>query len=608
MATRSATQEISTITPPSSSHGSAPRGPWDLAVPIDNEHLLRVHSALEGSLWILTLLPEHALTTCQQQNSGLTDEKSYMPGSDRPIKSAYHLRQPLTQHINGATKMSEPQPSKPLFTPENEYLNPGRNGSLARKKSDISQDGSEHERQPEAHRTGPASKTVPRAVEKGKKGKKRRVSMTSVNGKKDPEDDERNWIHRDKLAVIESKELEEAGFVGRVSRSASRAAGPASVSRQQSVQDLTLRPSSTDPLPKVEMKKQRTVSPIPSEEEQVGTDGAREWDLRTPEEIADQGQGHGQYFVQPLPARPNGSRLPLPKNSPAPVPTTIVERDSPLTRSRNSSSAYGTPEIGQLRPRSRSVGSQVLLDDDAPHTPTLRESSVNGDSDRSSPKAAVPTRANPTSAKRKSGVQPRVVSSTNKARNSSQASRDSPQKRPGTSSGLLRPSTGHQPEGDPPWMASMYKPDPRLPPDQQMLPTHAKRMAQEQWEKEGKTGTVYDREFRLLNTEEIKLPEEKPMPELRRSSETKTTVLSTWPLNGEPPLGSPRSMNSSSRPNTGGTEHGGYRTMPTIAPIPQPTTPVMTESKVRPTYVPRLQDPPEDIKEKKGCGACCIVM
>lgn len=37
MATRSATQEIRTITPPSSSHGSVPRGPWDFAVPIDNE-------------------------------------------------------------------------------------------------------------------------------------------------------------------------------------------------------------------------------------------------------------------------------------------------------------------------------------------------------------------------------------------------------------------------------------------------------------------------------------------------------------------------------------------------------------------------------------------
>ena len=29
----------------------------------------------------------------------------------------------------------------------------------------------------------------------------------------------------------------------------------------------------------------------------------------------------------------------------------------------------------------------------------------------------------------------------------------------------------------------MFKPDPRLPPDQQLLPTHAKKLQQEQWEK-----------------------------------------------------------------------------------------------------------------------------
>ncbi|KAK4975592.1 hypothetical protein LTR28_009234 [Elasticomyces elasticus] len=45
----------------------------------------------------------------------------------------------------------------------------------------------------------------------------------------------------------------------------------------------------------------------------------------------------------------------------------------------------------------------------------------------------------------------------------------------------------------------MYKPDPRLPPDQQMLPTHVKRMMQEQWEREGKTGSMYNRGIDLLD-------------------------------------------------------------------------------------------------------------
>ncbi|KAI5289972.1 hypothetical protein KEM55_008693 [Ascosphaera atra] len=50
-----------------------------------------------------------------------------------------------------------------------------------------------------------------------------------------------------------------------------------------------------------------------------------------------------------------------------------------------------------------------------------------------------------------------------------------------------------EPMGDPPWLASSFRPDPRLPPEQQILPTHAKKMLQEQWEKEGRTGMLYDK-------------------------------------------------------------------------------------------------------------------
>lgn len=45
----------------------------------------------------------------------------------------------------------------------------------------------------------------------------------------------------------------------------------------------------------------------------------------------------------------------------------------------------------------------------------------------------------------------------------------------------------------------MYKPDPRLPPDQQMLPTHAKRLQQEQWDAARKESEIRQRE--LGNTE-----------------------------------------------------------------------------------------------------------
>jgi len=174
----------------------------------------------------------------------------------------------------------------------------------------------------------------------------------------------------------------------------------------------------------------------------------------------------------------------------------------------------------------------------------------------------------------------------------------------------------------------MYKPDPRLPPDQQMLPTHAKRLAQEQWEKEGKIGSVYDTQFRLLNATELSPPEPRsPTKESMTSSvnedatseqdqPTHLTIDPTgkWPMSTTPPLGSPRSQMSttSGRPVTDGTEHGGYSTMPRIhsptlqPPVHQPTT------SPRPAVKQKMktQEPSRhgEVKEEKGSCGCCIVM
>jgi len=148
------------------------------------------------------------------------------------------------------------------------------------------------------------------------------------------------------------------------------------------------------------------------------------------------------------------------------------------------------------------------------------------------------------------------------------------------------------PEGDPPWLATMYKPDPRLPPDQQLLPTVAKRLQQEQWEKEGKFGNTYDTSFRPLNDEgfhqqpdiarqEVELNEQKPEGDLE------------WPLRG------PKSPTlSTGRPGTAGN----YSTMPKITATV--TAPGPAPSPKPPISVP---EPPEEEKKKGGCG-CCMVM
>lgn len=87
-------------------------------------------------------------------------------------------------------------------------------------------------------------------------------------------------------------------------------------------------------------------------------------------------------------------------------------------------------------------------------------------------------------------------------------------------------------EGDPPWLVSAYKPDPRLPPDQQLLPTVARRLQQEKWEQEGKFGSIYDKDFRPLTGEGFLSPPEN-MPSSSSDDIVKQEVekpADDWPL------------------------------------------------------------------------------
>jgi len=151
----------------------------------------------------------------------------------------------------------------------------------------------------------------------------------------------------------------------------------------------------------------------------------------------------------------------------------------------------------------------------------------------------------------------------------------------------------------------MYKPDPRLPPDQQIIPTHARQMMQQQWEKEGKTPTTYDREFAPLaiatdappsnnndnnndNNEKTEEPSKEEQPQ-EKSEKPETEENSTWPLS------SPKSPDST-QPNTG------YSPMPRVQePPPAGLTP-----KWSPPVVTAQEPPPA--KEKKGGCGCCVVM
>ena len=455
--------------------------------------------------------------------------------------------------------------------------------------------------------------------------------------------DDSAWIHRDKLAQIEIMEMEQAGFPVRQSRR-SISDGP-EIRSTNSRSRSRSRKSATKESPPEQIYEEaygqayggaEDYGPMPVSTTPVAEEGEEHFDpnvdyeFRTPEELAaERGSIRSQI------TRPSTSRLPVAKASPVPVPHNVLDRDSPLPRSRHGSASFSGnwDELQYARKaRSGSIGSQAILDDEeGMRTPPRPGSSyIRSSNENSPPKSRVPNRGTPSS--RKGSVPngtPRPGSSSGaKARATSAKDR-------ATSSGhRSRPSTSHAyaPEGDAPWISSMYKPDPRLPPDQQMLPTHAKRMMQEQWEKEGIAGTTYDRDLRPISNQELPSPTKKsnsqvspplqlgqlekqrwepekaptPSPKLHPPSNGTTSPSSTnmnaWPLT---PKSDQKSETSITRPGTS----GGYKITPTIASPPQiqrseGSTGAQANATLR---VPDLDEKADAQSKKGGCG-CCIVM
>lgn len=266
-----------------------------------------------------------------------------------------------------------------------------------------------------------------------------------------------------------------------------------------------------------------------------------------------------------------------------------LERDTPLRRKASTGLASEDEPISNPKSRGRSHSIKALENENPNRSPGKRLLSENS-----------PTKT--TTGAKKAGSTNRSTSTPLKGKARTGPTRDTASgQRPTTRSGELGPSGSvKRPEGDPPWLASMYKPDPRLPPDQQLLPTVAKRLQQEQWEKEGKFGSLYDTSFRPLSDEGF------PTPILPPEEETKPEDKS---LDPQWPLRAPKSPAlSTGRPGTAGgasprTES--YSVMPKLSPkptgIPQGVGPLPN-----PKPPVRVQEPAED-STKGGCG-CCVVM
>jgi hypothetical protein len=429
------------------------------------------------------------------------------------------------------------------------------------------------------------------------------------------EDDPEGWIHRDKLARIESEELQAAGITLPTARRVISKNDRRGTSVDRSAEEVNKPELGSQRSYGREEKRQRISSPV---EEEDNPQEQRSWDLRTPAEIAaDEATQSSPIYINPV-LRKSGSRIPVLTSSPLPIPQEHIERDTPLPRSR---AASGTASENQemiaprIRVRDNSVGSQVLLDDGEPvnGTPTpapgnaaAGKSSVQGSPTKAKP-AKSPTGTPVTSTARKTTPTTRKASNTTKT-SAATPSNSSPAVRPGTRSGETeRPRTAiNRPEGDPPWLATMYKPDPRLPPDEQIIPTHAKRQQQAQWSEAGAVPKTYDREFSPLEVHtEDGLKQPTPSAAIPETEDQ----VNTWPLK---PMLSIRST-STSRPDTSGSATAGYSTMPKVAntpPVGSITSPKV-QSPTSGTFQPnrfQQQQPPEEPEQKEeGCG-CCVVM
>ena len=411
------------------------------------------------------------------------------------------------------------------------------------------------------------------------------------------------WIHRDKLTQIEIQEYRDRGM--EVPLELLRRAGMQPWRQDERANGHTASevPDERAPEQSVFSQQQPTTPEDDYDDEPFVPE-----DPRTPEEIA-QSHEEGSYPYQSPTLKSSSSRIPLSTSSPLPVPIEHLERSTLLPRKRGASGNWDDDPLSypKTRSRSHSAASQAILDE-----AEGRESRLG--SAPSSPEKARPKIRKVTS--------PRAVSGP-KSRNASLASHHSPNQRPGTRSGPeSRPSTAvHRPEGDPPWLATMFKPDPRLPPEQQMLPTHAKRMMQEQWEREGKPGSAFDRSFTPVSVHHYESPQSSPQPSPQypppqhaaaaaaasspspsptpsppvakpAAPETKdVTPEAGWPL--RPP---PAERKGST------TEHAGYSTMPKV----QNTPPIGSLPSPRRLEPPVVTEPVQKSKEK-GCG-CCIVM
>ncbi|CAK7267689.1 hypothetical protein SEPCBS119000_002676 [Sporothrix epigloea] len=409
------------------------------------------------------------------------------------------------------------------------------------------------------------------------------------------------WIHRDKLARIENEELQAAGII------LPRPRGRSKPRRGDSQEKL---PSQRRPVPESEptTESQSQKSPVPLNDDKLVDTPFSGWDLRLPDEIAEE-----SYFVTAHGSR-GSSRIPVAKLSPVPIAWEHIERDTPMARRRDDSSSI---EERISYPKTRARSASVRLDDEVNGgTPPLLSRNMTRSASDISPKKVSSTGGGSAApGLRKTSAQSKASSAAGRPRTRNDASKDSVSSgtgatRPSTRSGdreLTRENSAgaasKQPEGDPPWMISAYRPDPRLPPDQQLLPTVARRLQQEKWEREGKFGNVYDREFRPLTDEGYLSPPEasEKTAEATEPADPSPQKRDEWPLKPDA-----KALASQPGRTSSYTTIPKIQEKPTVSPLPTPQGQLPRPANASPPQpAPHAQK--AEAESSDGCG-CCIVM
>lgn len=544
----------------------------------------------------------------QEKRPQVNNESAVGAAPRSPLLSPNGLSNPSTISTNGdvlsrktsngdglsATKASK-SPDTSYLTPQSINDSFTKSSPNMKDSSSIADDFGDLYRQP----------SQPRPAASSTSESNRRTTTTEIAGNDLDDDENSKWIHRDKLARIESEELQAAGIILPKPRQ------PLKARRDKTSDKLNGHKKWTDPLGELPAQAQNGSRPrknSATSRPKTPEVNVPSWDLRLPEEILAEANGYWVTSVGPK----GTSRIPLAKLSPAPVPTDYIEREAPLTRRQSSLTPGEEDTINYAKPaRTRS---NSLKAHDTPAAATTATASTKplqakrSVTETSPKKNTATTGARKTSAPAKAPTGNKPKSRTNPSKDSTSSS--SGTSRPVTRSGELSPSK--QPEGEPPWMVSAYRPDPRLPPDQQLLPTVARRLQQEKWEREGKFGSVYDREFRPLTDDGFLEPPaaaEKAKVEPPASTNNNNEE---WPLKTDQSF--PRSP-TTPRPGT-----SSYSTMPKIQQDNRPPSardatqnqPERAAENLPQTQVEqdvrRLPEPMEEVAEKKkGCG-CCIVM